>query len=163
MAMNRFLPALVAALALAASLSAEAQKPVYKYVYPDGRIVYSDEPVPGARLEAQVEAPPPPDMSAPPAAPLPPAPAAPAPASDKAPKTLDQAWDQLKLATQRLEEAKSRLESGREPLPGERTGTAAGGSRLNETYWARQKANEAAVDAAEKRMREAQDAVNQLR
>ncbi|HEX7385491.1 MAG TPA: hypothetical protein VF291_14335, partial [Burkholderiaceae bacterium] len=136
---------------------------VYKYVYPDGRIVYSDEPVPGARLEAQVEAPPPPDMSSPPAAPPRPVPAAPAPASGKAPATLDQAWDRLKLARQQLKEAKARLESGREPLEGERTGTATGGSRLNDTYWARQKANESAVDAAEKRVREAQEAVNQLR
>jgi hypothetical protein len=159
--MNRYALAFFAAIGIAGSLPAEAQKPVYKYVYPDGRIVYSDEPVPGARLDAQIEAPPPPDLSKPP--PPPPRPAAPAPASDKAPKTLDQAWDQLKLANQRLEEAKSRLESGREPLEGERTGTATGGSRLNDTYWARQKANEAAVRKAEEQARKAQDEVNRLR
>ena len=159
--MNRFALACFAALALAGSLPAGAQKPVYKYVYPDGRIVYSDEPVPGARLEAQVEAPPPPDLSNPP--PAPPRPAAPAPESGKAAKTLDQAWDQLKLENQRLEQAKARLESGREPLEGERTGTARGGSRLNDAYWERQQANEAAVQKAEEQVRKAQDEVNRLR
>jgi len=163
--MKKFAFALLAAIAAAGPLPAQAQKPVYKYVYPDGRIVYSDDVVPGARLEGQVEAPPPPNLTGTPAAA--PRPPAAAPDAEKAPegsaKTLDEAWEKLKLAKRRLDEARAKLESGTEPQEGERTGTAKGGSRLNDAYWARQKANEEAVRKAEERVRQAQSDVNRLR
>ena len=38
-----------------------------------------------------------------------------------------------------LEDARKRMEAGVEPLPGERMGTANGGSRLSDDYLARQK------------------------
>lgn len=160
--MNRTVLAAFAAIAIAVSLPSQAQKPVYKYVYPDGRIVYADKPVPGAKLDTQVEVPPPPSISEPAPKPRVEAGAKP-PAQDDRAKALGQAWEELRLSQQELDTAKAKLESGREPVAGDRTGTATGGSRLNDAYWARQKANEAAVDAAEARVRKAQDTVNRLR
>ena len=58
----------------------------------------------------------------------------------------------MEVATQALAQARAQLESGKEPLPGERTGTAGGGSRLNESYFARQQANEEAVAKAQARL-----------
>jgi hypothetical protein len=117
--------------------------------------------VPGAKLEGQVEAPPPPNMTGAPAASPRPSGRAPAPGTQST--AIDRAWEQLRLAKQQHEDAKAKLESGREPLEGERTGTAKGGSRLNDRYWARQKANEEAVQQAEARVRQAQDSINRLR
>jgi hypothetical protein len=54
-----------------------------------------------------------------------------------------------------LKNAEAALAAGKEPLPGERTGTVGGGSRLNEAYFARQKSLEDAVAAARKRVEEA--------
>jgi len=46
--------------------------------------------------------------------------------------------DEFRAAERSLAAAKASLEAGQEPLPGERTGLAGGGSRLNEAYWDRQ-------------------------
>ena len=58
----------------------------------------------------------------------------------------------MEAATQALAQARTQLETGKEPLPGERTGTAGGGSRLNDSYWARQASNEQAVARAQSRL-----------
>lgn len=163
--MNKPVLVLIALLAAAACASPAGAQGVSRYVYPDGRVIYSDKPVPGAKLEEMLEPPPPPDLDN-------------AVrqgkdneasgrefgrAADQRAKSLDQAWEELKLWTGRLEEARARLEAGRESQEGERTGTAGGKARMNDAYWQRQKDNEAAVAEAEARVRQAQDAVNALR
>ncbi|HEX5091839.1 MAG TPA: hypothetical protein VFV84_04025, partial [Burkholderiales bacterium] len=63
--------------------------------------------------------------------------------------------DKIEALEARLELARKQLADGKEPQAGERTGTAGGGSRLNDQYWARQKANEAAVAKAQKELDDA--------
>ncbi len=53
-----------------------------------------------------------------------------------------------------LKEAERRLEEAKEIGPGDRKGTAAGGSRLSEDYRQRVEEAEAAVEAARKRLKE---------
>jgi len=136
-----------------AAVPALAQK-MQKYVTPDGKTVYSDRPIPGARLVDEIAPPPPVD------------PSAAAAARSRAQKESETANSAAAKraeggggaqpqedAAAALARAKDRLEKGKEPLPGERTGTAGGGSRLNEQYWARQRANEKAVQDAEARLK----------
>jgi hypothetical protein len=136
---------------LAFTLPTAAQT-VYRYVTPDGRTIFSDQPVPGAKLQGTVAPP------APPAAQPAPAPveSRTPPAAGKADETraqrLRQAAAEVDAATQALAQARAQLQAGKEPLPGERTGTAGGGSRLNEAYWARQADNEEAVKRAQERL-----------
>jgi hypothetical protein len=114
--------------------------------------------VPGARW------PPPPDAAQPmPVAATAPAPAlepaAPVagkePAAQPAPDRiamLATASEDVRAAERYLAAANATLEAGREPLPGERTGLARGGSRLNEKYWERQRQLEASVADAQARL-----------
>jgi hypothetical protein len=164
--MARTGPIVVAvAVACLAALSAAHAQSIYKYAHPDGRVVYSDKPVPGARLVEELEPPPRPDPAAAEAARAVRGKDAEAleKAADKRAKSLDQAWEDLKRWTGRLEQARANLEAGREPREGERTGTYGGRSRMNAAYWERQAANEAAVREVEARVRRAQEAINALR
>jgi hypothetical protein len=128
---------------------------IYKYERRDGAVVYSDAPVKGARLlqrfdVAQAPAPPPqPDRAA--AAGTP---GSAAPAADRTSR-LDAADAEVRAATQALEDAKARMEQGAEPLPGERTATAFGTTRLNDGYFARQQALQLELDRANARLEEA--------
>ena len=63
-------------------------------------------------------------------------------------RQIDEASNNIALAQQRLREAEQALEAGREPLPGERTGTVSGRSRLNEAYGQRIAGLEQAVARA---------------
>jgi hypothetical protein len=126
-------------LALVLVLPAAAQT-VYRYVTPDGRTIFSDQPVPGAKLQGTVAPPAPPSGSATP------------PPDESRAQRLRTATAEVEAATQALAQANAQLQSGKEPLPGERTGTAGGGSRLNDAYWARQQANEQAVAKAQSRL-----------
>lgn len=153
---------LLIALLLVATGAALAQR-IGRYVFPDGRVVYSDRPVPGARLVDEVAPPPPPDT---------PPPAASRESSEGRPaetpgaarlRTLAEADAEVRAATEALERARAQLESGIEPLPGERTGTAGGFSRLNEAYQQRQEANQKAVADAEVRLQQAVAARNAAR
>lgn len=155
----------IALLAALAGPSPAGAQSIYKYAYPDGRVIYASKPVPGAKLLEEIEPPPPPD----------PANAARQKkdnaasskdlgrAADRRAKSLDQAWDDLRRWTGRLEEAKAKLEAGREPREGERTGTAGGKARMNDGYWRRQNNNERAVEEAEAHVQQALDAINTLR
>ena len=139
-----------AAVLLAASAAAQT---VYRYVTPDGRTIFSDQPVPGAKLQGTVAPPAPPSGTPAPASGA--AAAAPAPADrpgEARQQRLREATQEVEAATQALAQARSQLEAGKEPLEGERTGTAGGGSRLNDSYWARQAANEQAVARAQARL-----------
>jgi len=128
-----------------------------KYVTPDGKTIYSDTPVPGARLAGEVKAPPPPDPAALEAA------RQREMVTGADAKRLDE--ERLKaqvIERQRLEETSARLkraqdelELGRTPKPGDRIGTASGGSRFSEEYLARQRTNEDAVKRAEEELNKA--------
>lgn len=130
---------------------AVAAQTVYRYVTPDGRTIFSDQPVPGAKLQGTVAPPAPP--SGPPPTSSDTRRAAPAePPGEARVQRLRDATAEVEAATQDLSQARLRLDAGKEPLPGERTGTATGGSRLNDSYWARQAANEDAVRKAQARL-----------
>jgi hypothetical protein len=153
---------LLVALLCAAVGVAYAQK-IGRYVFPDGRVVYSDTPVPGARLANELAPPPPPSAA-------PPAPSREAkgarPGGDPGAariQRLDEADAEVRAATEALERARAQLQSGIEPLPGERSGTAGGGSRLNEAYDQRQMANQKVVADAEERLQRAVAARNAAR
>lgn len=132
----------------------------YRQILPDGRVVYSDKPVKGARIDETIEVDPPingntwstvpgtPPRIPPQTKPTPVNRVATIPQPGKK-KTLDDADADVTRAEMLLEEARKRQESGVEPLPGERTGNANGTSRLNEAYKARQQSLAKAVDDAQ--------------
>ncbi len=62
--------------------------------------------------------------------------------------------NEIQQAEQALRDAEAAQAAGKEPLPGERQGTAGGASRLTDEYWERQKALAAAVADARKRVEE---------
>jgi hypothetical protein len=149
---------LLAGLAALAA-TAFAQK-AYRYVYPDGRVIYSDKPVPGARLEGEIAAPAPPTAPASADGSAAPRQGAEDPTRQR---RLAEADKEMRAAEEALAQARLQLTAGLEPLPGERTGTASGGSRLNEAYEARQRQNEKAVADAQARLDRAVAARNASR
>jgi hypothetical protein len=158
--------ALASALTLAA-LPAAAQS-IYKFVRPDGSVVYSDKPVAGAKLDERLEPAQPPDPKAVAAAQEAARQRARAVNAAAAERTqaVSAVDAEIRAATDGLAQARARLEAGREPLPGERTGivaTGSGRSRLNGEYWARQIENEQAVAEAQARLDAAFAARNALR
>lgn len=151
--MNRSNAIVLILLALGVAATPANAQTMQKYVTPDGKTVYSDRPIPGARLVDEIAPPPPVD------------PKAAAAAQNRARENSERASEsaskrvasppagqQSNDAAAALAQAKAQLEKGKEPLPGERTGTAGGGSRLNDAYWERQRANEQAVKNAQARM-----------
>jgi hypothetical protein len=156
----------VRAVALLAGLfftAAAAAQNAYRYVTPEGRVIYSDMPVPGARLDGTIAAP---------------APVSPAPAggptlspsqeallksADQRVRRLNELTTEIQSLERDLQAANARLEAGREPLEGERIGTYAGRSRLNDAYWARQDYNQLAVADLQARLNRAVEERNALR
>lgn len=143
---------LVAALLLLSGAGAQAQA-VKKYITPDGRTIYSDKPVPGAREAGEIAAPQAVD------------PAARTQAEDDARRAseLEREADQrireraaqqarIDAAEAQLQAAREALANGKEPLPGERIGTVSGKSRLTDAYFRRQSANEQAVIDAQRQL-----------
>jgi hypothetical protein len=144
---------------LVAFLPPAGAQSIYKYVRPDGSVVYSDRAVPGARLDEELEPPPPPSPAD--------VEAARAlrnsieSAANQRTTSLDQASAALREWTLKLEQARAQLAAGREPRGGERTGTVfQGKSRMNSSYWTRQKANQEAVWEAEAHIKRAQAVIN---
>ena len=76
---------------------------------------------------------------------------------------LDQAYEEVRTAYSALQQATARRDQGVESLPGERTGSAAGGSRPNENYFARQAILEQEVELARKRYEAALKRWNDLK
>jgi hypothetical protein len=129
---------IVVALYVAQSGLATAQT-LKKYITRDGKTVYSDRPVPGAKEVGEIKAPPKLDPSSRSQA------QSAAQKEAQAVKALDKRLEdsaaqraRVEAAEAKLEEAKRTLAGGKEPLPSERIGTAGGQSRLNDDYWARQ-------------------------
>src|SRR3954453_17233195 len=76
---------------------------------------------------------------------------------------LDQAYDEVRASYTALQQVMARRDQGIESLPGERTGSAAGGSRPNENYFARQAILEQEVELARKRYEAALKRWNDLK
>jgi len=76
---------------------------------------------------------------------------------------LDKAYENLVAAQRALDEAKERRDQIEEPEPGERIGTAKGGSRLLPQYFERQRTVERDLVAAEQRYERALERWKQLR
>ncbi len=122
---------------------------IYKSTMPDGRVIYGTEPAHGAK---RVETMKPAETTGV------------RPVGPKDARVLQQRetqreqqttrQNQTQQAEQALRDAQAAQAAGKEPLPGERQGTAGGASRLTDEYWERQKALEAAVAEARKRLDE---------
>jgi hypothetical protein len=143
---------------------------IYKVELPDGSILFTDSPPPGAKILEERETksagrPAPPRSVAGGQAPTP-ATGIP-PGSTvvplKGPATLEAAMAEINAAERELAVARRKLELGREPLPGERLGLKGGGSRLSPEYEARVGDLEKEVSAAEARLKRAYEARNAMR
>ena len=76
---------------------------------------------------------------------------------------LDQAYEEVRASYIALQQALARRDQGVESLPGERSGSAAGGSRPNENYFARQAIVEQDVELARRRYEAALKRWNDLK
>lgn len=149
------------------SLGLYAHAQVYKNVMPDGKIIYSDAPLKGAK-STPVNVPPPPTE------------ADKAKAQQRAQeevqqrealkgrlddrrKKLDDADERVKQARVNLASAQTALEQGRTPMPGEMIGTVGAGARPSEGYLNRIAGLEKAVEAAKKALDDALHERNQAR
>jgi hypothetical protein len=160
----------VAILTCLLCASVVAQTKIYKVRLPDGRILFTDQPPPGAQVISETEAPPP--------SPAPPAPAArkdgqagtlqeraarsDAQLRDRSAQ-IDKAFADVQAAERELEAARQQLEKGRTPLPGEMLGTARGGVRAGPAYQERISKLEQAVVAAEQKLAKAREELNAVR
>ncbi|GAB3554356.1 hypothetical protein GCM10027343_42300 [Noviherbaspirillum agri] len=178
---NRRALVLVAAVFPTFALSQQLPKPeplgdpatkVYRQVTSDGRIVYSDKPIPGAKIDETIVPDPEtnvwtPETGKPPVVPpraertsVSKVPSIPAPGKVR---TLGDADADVIRAEMMLEDAKKRQEEGVEPLPGERSGLVTGKSRLNEAYWERQRALAQETAEAESMVRKARNERESIR
>lgn len=154
-------------LLMAFAVCPASAQTVFKSVRPGGSVVYSDAPVPGTRVIGRFQL-----------VPLSPEDEARATRfreeeerrSREADAQLKQrelalakADDEVKDAIDNLRAAQQRLKHGVEPLPGERTGSVGGRSRLNEAYYKRMGQLEADVSSAVQRLDRAYAARNELR
>lgn len=145
----------ISSLVLLLAASGALAQAMYKSTMPDGKVIYGEKPAPGAKTVETIAAPPP----APGITIVTPAEKARADkAAQQRSEKTDAAQRELDAARKNLQEAEAALEAGKEPLPGERLGTAGGGSRLTDEYWARQKKLEQAVESARARLEKAQQA-----
>lgn len=181
-----FLPLAAAALAVVASPLASAVeqtravpslgKPastVYRHSMPDGRVVYSDKIIPSGTVEETITIAPriegnewaagsgkrrdiPPQVNNTPVNRVPSI-----PDPDRRRNQSELQSDVIK-AEMLLEDAKKQKEEGVEPLPGERTGTVSGNSRLNEQYWERQEALQQQVEKASEMLENARAKLSAL-
>lgn len=155
----------IAALLACLAVSLAQAQPVYKYQLPDGRIVYTSETMPNARLLGTVREPQAPQpVDAEKQAKMKRERDASSQAGKQRSDRLQAVNAEVVAATRALEEARARQVAGVEPEEGDRTGTVrAGGSRGNSAYLDRQRQLQEAVDAAQKRLDAAYKARNEAR
>jgi hypothetical protein len=152
------------ALLLAMGATFAAADTIYKYQRPDGKVVYSDSPVEGAKLIGKFELLPAP-ASAEPGRGEPTRPQAASEGSaERRSAALDAADARIKAADLALKDAQERQQQAVEPLAGERLGNVGGtNTRLTPEYFARQRAAAAEVEAARVELDAAYRARNQVR
>lgn len=147
---------------------------IYREVMPDGRIVYTDKAIKEGKIDQTITVEPPTSgnlwTTQPGTRPyLPPKVEhtqiikAPSLSVEEKKKIADQVESSVIRAEMLLEDAKRKQEDGIEPLPGERTGNVDGKTRLNDSYWARQRALQKGVEYAEKNLQRARDQQEALR
>ena len=159
----------VAVLAAVLCAGAAAQDRIYKVRLPDGRIMFTDRPPPGAKILSEREMP----------APSPEAPArsgqgdavtplqqraadAEARLRDRAAE-VNQAFAAVQAAELEVEQAKQALEQGRAPLPGEMIGTARGRVQPSPAYRDRIAGLENAIVVAQQKLAKARENLNAVR
>jgi hypothetical protein len=144
--------------AVLCALPVHADDFYYRSTMPDGRTVVGDKPAPGATEVTKIPLRPgnivPSTQSQ--------GPAGSTSLADRQ-RALDGADAEVRTAEQELQAAQSALQSGQEPRPGERIGTAGGTSRLTDAYMQRIKSLEDAVAAAQKKLADAQAKRNSAR
>ena len=134
-------------IVLALLVQPVAAQTVYKSTMPDGSVVFGDQPQPDAvKVESST-----PDTSDTGVQVLQPGAAEELQQMEAARKQGESSGDGQRQAEEALRNAEAALANGKEPLPGERVGTAGGASRLTDSYWARQRKLEQNVVDARKR------------
>ena len=131
------------ALLVALVHSASAQT-LYKSTMPDGRVVYSDKPAPGAVKSEEQK----PDTSKQGVVPPSAREKATVQGLEKDRLKRDARADRIAAAEKALRDAEAAQAAGKEPTAGDRQGTASGAQRLTDDYWVRQKRLETAVEQA---------------
>lgn len=133
---------------------------IYKSVMPDGRVMYGQQPQPGASTVKKSTV----DVSN-----------TGVKAASKAEiesinrrakersQVLDKTLKSVQTAEAGLRIAEVDRESGIEPLPGERLGIVGRGTRLSEAYWRRQQILEENVEAARQNLKNARQGYNDAR
>lgn len=139
--------ALLAALVLLAQ-PAYAQY-LYKSTMPDGKVIYGDAPIKGA---VQVEKTRPDTSKKGITASTPNEAAALKKLENERGTGGDPGSDRIRTLEESIRKLEATREAGKEPLEGERIGTAGGGSRFTEGYWERQKKMDADIDALRKEL-----------
>jgi uncharacterized protein DUF4124 len=131
-------------LAAALAFPPAGAQVLYKSVLPDGRVVYGDKPDPGAaKVEEQK-----PDISKRGLGGSTPREAEALKAMEESRAKRETADEKSRSAQDAVRAAEQARAAGKEPLAGERTGTAGGGSRLNDSYYERQRKLEEDVEKA---------------
>jgi hypothetical protein len=143
--MNRFQACCAVAALLAHSATAQV---LYKSTMPDGRIVYGDKPMPDAATVEETR----PDISKRGIGGVTPREQEALRDLEKSRARREAGQDKVQEAEQALRNAEAARASGKEPLPGERVGTAGGASRLGESYFDRQRKLEEAVESARRQL-----------
>ena len=145
--LKRILP-LSCLLAVALAPQPALAQVSYKSTMPDGKVIYGDKPVPGAaKVETKnldttkVGVTPPSVREKQVLQQL---------EGDRKSRQMDE--DRVRQAEIDLHQAEVARDMGKEPQPEERLGTAGGGSRLTDGYWARQKKLESAVEQARRNL-----------
>ena len=133
------------------ALAPVAAQVMYKSTLPDGRVVYGDKPDPAAAKVEQFI----PDTPSQGLGGSTPREAEAVQEMGKARGERESADARVQAAHKALEAAQAARAAGIEPLPGERIGTAGGGSRLNESYDLRQRQLNEAVEKARRDLEQA--------
>ena len=121
---------LIAALGSTAAIA----QTMFKSTMPDGRVIFGDKAVDGAAKVEAIK----PDTAKRGIQTLSTGEAAAVKQAEQERLKRERGDESVQAAEKTLRDAESALAKGEEPLPGERTGTAGGGSRLNDAYWQRQ-------------------------
>ena len=123
---------------------------IYKSTMPDGSVVYGAEPAPGAKRVETIK----PKTETTGVRPVGPKDETGLQQREMQREQQATRQNEVQQAEQALRDAEAAQAAGKEPLPGERQGTAGGASRLTDEYWERQKVLAAAVAEARKRVDE---------
>src|SRR5512134_657096 len=144
----KFLLKLASLLIAAALLQPAAAQVLYKSTMPDGRIVYGDKPQPDAVTVEETR----PDISKRGIGGTTPREKEVLREMEKSRAQREAGQDRVQAAEQAVRNAEAARAAGKEPLEGERIGTAGGSSRLSETYYDRQRKLEDALEKAQREL-----------